>query len=156
MAWGDSNMTNPVVMTSANARDWTVAGTPPDIVDARYEGGMWVSAGAAGIATSTDGVAWQAAPIKPAGTCGHVAGVKNGWYVSCDTQVFISPDGLAWTEAKTPDSATMGAALRDSGAWIGFAMLGTKPVVTSSPDGLTWTAGKPLPERFSGSRIVAI
>lgn len=141
----------PLVLTSKDGRNWTVADVPRDsgfFTDVAFGNETIVAVGPGGdanshILTKSPSGPWQA---KLLGTNNESALFGNGVFLvtaSVEPGATVSSDGVNWTGALI------------SGSWFGFvdgsfvafdssAGTGTSGLRTSA-DGLTWSAQAPLP-----------
>jgi hypothetical protein len=92
------------------------------------------------VCTSTDMTTWQETQLP--GVTGFLAGKVNfdgeSFWVADSSRVFVSSNGLAWTERKLAAPVKLHAVARSSrGTWVGFNR--TNSSFYRSVDSTTWT-----------------
>ncbi len=138
------------VLSSTDARTWTIRGTPGIAIPAKvtYGAGRFVASGSGNTAlTSTDGITWTN-PTVTASTNTLIEGAAfgSGKFVlvgrdsNFNAAAFTSTDGTTWTPAN-PIAGTANSTgfIAVGASATGFVAAGGN-LVYSSVDGVTWTA----------------
>lgn len=131
------------LLSTANGAEWTSArhsAISGDLRGAAYGDGRWIVAGNTGLATSTDGVDWQALPAAAAYGSGSIAYGNNRWVAGRDlASIGVSTDGGAtWTT--NPDfKAGLRKVVFAAGRFVGMVTpSGQNERLMWSTDGLLW------------------
>lgn len=137
--------TAPNMATSTNGTSWSTSslGFSPNSANIKYGGGVWLimnkSTTLSYWRSTNDGTSWSSALTPPcyATTLYYANGV---FIVSDSTSVFVSPDGLTWTNISTQFGLTSGISdiVYYKGIFLLYGFISGSLYLWSSSNGYTW------------------
>lgn len=169
MAWSGATLCCPrfgdsVTAVSPDGISWTTGNI--NLIAAwtgiAYGNGVFcaVASDHAWTAISGDGVAWTGSTSALNGMTGGCSSIAYGngvfvalGYGSGNNKVYVSADGLVWTQYALPSVGDWRAIVFNGEIFCAVSIEGFRSAISS--DGTSWTAGSTLPSLSSGSPWLA-